>query len=155
MRGHLCGADPEVPVIADLAEWLFNGNDSPCNPLICKSRPYHRGVLQGSLLIASPAFRKQTLRMLEDKRANGYCQVGGVPSPDEKAKEKTKFPPDPHDPPSGTKIPLRVCDLYLDDCGALEGTPKCEIHWPEKERDQTGRSLFRVAAAVWPSLSPQ
>jgi hypothetical protein len=89
-------------------------------------------------LLISPAFRKQVLRLLEDKGQAGGCEVQDDPQAAEAAKRnnEVKLPPDPFRPPPGTKVRYRVCDLVACHLGAMEGTPKCELFWPEKHRDR-------------------
>ena len=39
-------------------------------------------------------------------------------------------------PPPGTKSPFRMCDACAYGLSRLEGTPRCELFWPEKNRDR-------------------
>ena len=46
------------------------------------------------------------------------------------------IPNDPLCPPPGTKAGFRVCDACAYGLSAVAGAPKCELFWPEKERDR-------------------
>ncbi len=152
---------PEVPAIAEVAQWLFNDENSPCNPLIhppadatavldeinaedsSRGRVVHRGsrevvgwgLLHGPLLV-SPAFRRQVLRLLADKSPAGVYEVAREEPPGATTKEsgKVKLPPDPLRPPPGTRVPCRMCDLCARHLALA--APRCQLYWPEKDRDR-------------------
>ena len=86
-----------------------------------------------------PAFRKRVLELLEDRHEVGHIKVTsnekislGVAG----GQEASTVPNDPLCPPPGTKAAFRVCDACAYGLSFLEGTPKCELFWPEKERDR-------------------
>jgi hypothetical protein len=130
------------PAIAKAAERLFADEHSPWTRLL---EPDERAAqdrrwrhLRGPLL-ASEGFRKQVLRMLENKEGGGVYHA----PEDDKAGDKSKkysataqLPADPLRPPPGTEIVYRVCDQYAFELSPLDGTPKIELYWPEKDRDR-------------------
>ena len=43
---------------------------------------------------------------------------------------------DPLAPPFEQKVDYRLCDVYAHEISKLDGAPKCELYWPEKNRDE-------------------
>ena len=150
------------PAIAATTEWLFNAEDSSWNPIVSpwktpKRRidgsPWNFNFVPAktpdgwtsveplrSPLITLPAFRQQVARLLEDRREAGQVEVVSneeIRTGVENGRDPTRstVPDDPLCPSPGTKAAFRICDVCAYGL-SLDGAPKCELFWPEKERDR-------------------
>ena len=132
---------PNHPAIVKTTEWLFNDKASPWYPILVRDEWQKELSLNAlsSPLVAIPAFRKRVLQLLEDRQQVGHVKVTsnekivlGVDSD----RETSTVPNDPLCPPPGTKSPFRMCDACAYGLSRLEGTPRCELFWPEKNRDR-------------------
>jgi hypothetical protein len=132
------------PKVAAAAEWLFNDRDSPWRSLIAADAKLRHGLpleMVRSPLVGLPAFRTALLRGLKDT-----AKVGTV-TPDGNGRLQIEFDgagttgtmmryaDDPLAPKRGTAVPFRACDLYAWRLSELEGTPLCELYWPQEKRD--------------------
>jgi len=133
---------PDHPAMVETAEWLFSDNKSPWYPIFLHSRwgKYPSLDLISGPLTAVPAFRKRVLQLLDDRQQLGLVAV--TTQEDSLARGPALLPEaamvrdDPLCPPPGTKIAFRVCDACAYGLSPLEGTPKCAVFWPERNRDQ-------------------
>ena len=137
----------EDPHIAAAAEWLFNSEDSPWNPII-DPRFRHKVSsydLKESPLVASSAFRRQVLRELQDKQVVGkvvsktsnlYELTTPTWSSSGNTTYRDRFALSP-----GKEQSIRICDLYADYVSELEGTVMFQHYWPEEIRDETITSI--------------
>lgn len=132
---------PDHPAVVKMAEWLFDDKASPWYPILISDERQKEPSIHklSSPLVTMPAFRKRVLQLLENRREIGDVSVVsnekivlGVA----RSRETSTFPNDPLCPPPGTKAAFRVCDVCAYELSSLEGMPKCELFWPEKERDR-------------------
>lgn len=131
---------PTDPAIRQAAEKIFVDKDSPCVPLLNQHSGFV-GDLFALPLVGLAAFRAELLRGLSDpapagsvtldpkgfvrlQMTGGWQSGGGVSYGD------------PLAPAAGTLIPFRVCDPYAFEISHVEGAPRCELYWPEKNRDE-------------------
>ena len=134
---------PDHPKVTEAAERMFNGQ-SPWNPLIQTGKAaggFQVGDLFGKPLVAMPAFRRQLLERLTDKRVAGKVAVRSdgrvnISVVNNWSTSTSALPDDPRCPKEGTEAPFRLCDVYAWLLSRLEGTPQCELFWPEAERDK-------------------
>ncbi len=132
------------PSIAAATEWLFSAKESPWNPLVAARETPEGRVSVAALrspLITLPAFRRHVARLLEDRREAGQVNVVGNEEIhtsvwDGQGTTRTTIRNDPLCPPPGTRTNFRVCDACAYGVSGLAGAPKCELFWPEKERDR-------------------
>jgi hypothetical protein len=140
--------NPKHPGMAEAAERLFADKGSPWLPLFRHEGTEDRLVcgsteLPASPLLALPAFRKAVLAELGNKGGRGAVVVRrdgawsylleGIesvtcPSPID--------PGNPEIPKQGAKGTFRICDFVAYHiAGKIDGAPRCELYWPEKQRD--------------------
>ncbi len=132
------------PAIQDAAEWTFNHDDSPWNPILEPGRSvagYRVIDMLRSDLFSVAAFRTQSLRQLQDQRPIGTAIVNdrrsiGLDVPGLWRSGGTAPTGTPALPPKGTKTSMRVCDLYAYILSSHQGAPKFSLFWPESKRDQ-------------------
>ena len=132
---------PDDPDLAKSADWLFNDPASTWVPLVGKFG-FMEEALFKSPLVGVPAFRKQLLIGLADKRRIGTAKLenngSGIATFDA---GKTSFTPgnpflnDPTAPKTTDPIALRLCDYYAWSLTTLDGTPRFLIYQSEKDRD--------------------
>jgi hypothetical protein len=125
------------PAVAAAAETIFNGPESPWNPVLGKSRG---SVHNLGPLIVLEAVRKQALRELKDKTVIGKTVAEGTSGHVEVPGTGLGLdapPEDPLHPAAGTTLPLRQCDFYAWQLSCMPGFPECEPYWPEAKRDET------------------
>jgi hypothetical protein len=135
---------PDHPATAEAAEWLFNDDKSPWTPLL-RSREdggsYRPGRLLVTPLVGSAGFRMYLQKELADRSPAGSATLV------EKGRLKVSFDGawtnsaprwggDPLAPELGTEVAFRRCDLFAWELSKLDGTPMCELYWPEAARDE-------------------
>ncbi len=133
---------PDRPALAKAAEWLFNDKASPWYPILVRDEWQKQLSLDAlsSPLLAVPAFRKRVLQLLEDRQEVGHVTVTSSAKIGlglDRDRETSTIPDDPLCPPPGNKTAFRVCDACAFGLSPVEGTPRCELYWPEKHRDRT------------------
>ena len=143
-------AQPDHPALASAARWLFNDLKSPWVPLLPEDRGARAPGFQNlfdSPLVTIDGFREGVLAALGNKAQLGTIEQAGKNSLRIKIKEgpntnlgSTKINLDGI--LTGVKYPFRVCDLVASRLSSLEGSPQCELIWPEARRDEA------VAACV-------
>ncbi len=146
---------PNHPQVAEAAEWLFSGRDSPCVPLFPNlsndGTRDHSHLLRRPLMYGVASFRKAVIDALFDK--NGHYEMDATSNDclwrnyplafgrrltidatnrlDPLSKTKLDFPK------KGLKGTFRNCDYVAWLIGEhLVGAPRCELWWPEAERDK-------------------
>lgn len=136
---------PDDPAIRDATRWLFNDPASPWVPLLRapgndSNSLFHHHNIYSSPLAATAGFRAGLLAALGvrspmgtirrgDHRTLGYRTEKGwgenfQPNPDELEMVKP-----------GASLPFRVCDFIAWKVSSIEGSPRCELYWPEDRRD--------------------
>lgn len=134
---------PEDQNIADAAEWMFNSDDSPWNPLIDYHTQYsHRNSsLDSSPLIVSSAYRRQLIRQLQDKEVVGKLVVEKSGhykvSTQSWSTSGGSYSEDPLRLKPGEERAIRVCDVCARLLTGYEGIPMFRYYWPEAVRDET------------------
>lgn len=128
---------PEYPAIKAAAEKLFTGPESAWRHFFDASQRFidKKSFLKSWLLGVEP-FRKLVLRALADRTEMGAAEIrekGFVSAANVGTAGMWKG--DPLAPPVGTKVAFRVCDLVGEILSGVDGIPRCEVYWPEKERD--------------------
>ena len=135
---------PDHLALASAARWLFNDPTSPWVPLILKARVQASPPLAD--LVASPliivaGFREGVLTGLTDRTPLGTLERSGNGS----IQRKIKDVPTIHYGSSnldlegiavGVEYPFRRCDYLASKLSRLEGSPRCELFWPEARRDE-------------------
>jgi len=144
---------PNDAVLAEVADELFNGKDSIWNPLMEPREggmSYHARVLLHGPLINLPAFQKQVLRMLDDRREIGNVRVSGTASLEIEVKQGWNSVSsmmnltDPLAPKPKASVSFRMCDLYGSALGDILGFPRLELYWPEPQRNVAVERLQTV-----------
>jgi hypothetical protein len=134
---------PENPTLAEAAAWLFSDPQSPWVPLIGRkgsTTTFHVAELIASPLVDVPAFRNSILKALDDRTpignaemaANGVVSIkvdGGF------SMSRSGQKDDRDAPAQGTKVPIRICDVYAWQLATLQGAPAFNPCWPESRRD--------------------
>jgi len=134
---------PDHPAIAEVADKLFNGAGSPWNPLFQtgnKATGWYTERILETPLLAVPAFRRHLQRHLANKEVIGHVKVrpnGDIDLEVENSwRHSTKtYPNDPLGPQPGAQADFRLCDLYANLLSQFLGAPRCELYWPQAERD--------------------
>ena len=134
---------PDNPKMADLARWLFLGEDSPWRPLHTLT-PLSSDVLITSPLVGVPAFRELLKRELNntsvDRLTREYLPIEVVLRVSD---GNSVYAPDAVPSKPEAKRPLRICDYYAAKISALEGSPRFEPSWPEERRDVVRKNMAR------------
>lgn len=126
------------------AEWLFNDASSPWSTIIEREKAanpgFHAKPLKG-LLLTLPAFRKQVARLLTVKRRGGCVTTIDKQQVEVRTDETWsgpggKQPAEAPFSPPGTTVEFRVCDLVAYELSEIRGLPRCELYWPETNRDK-------------------
>jgi hypothetical protein len=120
---------------------LFNDKASPWYPILVRDEWQEQLSLDtlSSPLVTVPAFRKRVLQLLEDRQEVGHVTVTSnekIALGLDRDRQTSTIPNDPLCPPPGTKATFRTCDACAFGLSPLEGMPKCELFWPEKQRDR-------------------
>jgi len=147
---------PDSPALQEAAEWAFNGENSPWNPLL-PAKEIERVVstsgkeadrvapLFSSQLLSLPAFRRQVLRLLDNTEEVG--QATGD------SNDSFQFEPKPGWPTVSSRyidaeactrlgnrpVPVRACDVVarlLVGRFSTRGVPRLEFQWEKSRRDQ-------------------
>ena len=123
---------PDVPAIVRAADKMF-GAGSPWVPLVQKDT-HDLNSLIHSRLVSVPAFERELLRGLGDTSEAGQVVLGE----DGHLNDGTSrlYALDPLAPPKGTKAAYRLCDRYAHALSEMDGFPRCELYWPQAERDR-------------------
>jgi hypothetical protein len=137
-------ARPDHPALAAAARWLFNDATSPWVPLLPEARrdasqPFEN--LFASPLMVVAGFREGVLTGLEDRSPLGTVERDADRTVHRKIKD---FPTmnfgssqlDQEGFAIGVEYPFRNCDLLASKLSELEGSPRCELFWPEARRDE-------------------
>ncbi|WP_435006863.1 hypothetical protein P12x_004324 [Tundrisphaera lichenicola] len=141
---------PDHPSLASAAVWLFNDPKSPWVPLLPEARgelsPHFQNLFASPLIVVS-GFRRGVIAALADRTplgtlersANGTIQrkIKGVPTMSYGSNNL-----DLEGVAIGREYPFRACDDLASQVSGLEGSPPCELFWPEARRDEA------VAACV-------
>lgn len=125
---------PEHPDINDLAEWMFNHDDSPWDWDICSE-------YLTSPLVGTQSFQKHIIRQLSNKKTAGYALIKDYKieiftNSGEVMMPAATYEGDPLCPDPGGTVEFRVCDVYAHALSDNDGIPEIEYFWPEKERDR-------------------
>lgn len=120
---------PEHPAVAKTADEIFNGRDSPWNPLFQGDKHaagYHISCLFQTPLIGMPVFRKHLIRQLANRQVAGAIKVKTHVRMEITIKGgwgfgASTYKDDPLCPKPGTKATFRVCDIYANLLSGLDG----------------------------------
>jgi hypothetical protein len=134
---------PDDPTLAATAAWLFGNPQSAWVPLIGPKGPrrsYEIVKLIASPMVEVPAFRKMLALALDDRSPVGNAEIGdnGSVKVDVEGGFSTSGigPKNDRDaPPRGTKVPIRLCDIFAWQLAALDGAPAFNLCWPEPKRN--------------------
>ena len=136
-------AHPDHPALSSAARWLFNDPKSPWVPILPEARGEMASKIQSlfkSPMISVAGFREGVLAGLKDRAPLGTVQKTG----DQSIQCKSAGAPitnmgssdfDLEGVPLNVEFPYRRCDLLASHLSALEGSPRCELLWPEARRD--------------------
>jgi hypothetical protein len=134
---------PNNDVSRETAGALFNGKDSPWNPVHRappKGNPFQAERLASTPLLGVPAFREQLLRNLRNVDNAGTVSVKdgrvSLETPGRSGGTAISDRTDPHLPKTDARQDVRVCDLYGWHLSLVDGAPRFELYWPEDIRDQ-------------------
>jgi hypothetical protein len=108
-------------------------------------------------LLMSGTFRWQLSEVLNEKREAGHAEVDStdkieLKSPEGWTETTSTVPGDPLCPPPGTKAAFRLCDLCAYRLSRIEGAPRCELYWPEKNRDRAVAACAEFLTRYGPRL---
>ncbi len=134
---------PDDPTLAATAAWLFGDPKSNWVPLIGRKGvrfSYHIVQLIASPMVEVPAFRKMVIATLDDRSTIGKAEVGdndvvSVEINGGFSIGRSASKDDRDAPAKGTKVPIRMCDLYAWQLAALKGAPAFNPCWPESRRN--------------------
>jgi hypothetical protein len=135
---------PDEPLIAETTRWLFGSDESPWATLIKNGElilGYHYNNLVETPLIGVEVYREQLLKGLHNKDVagricitkDGYIDFGAHST---YRQGGLIWKVDPLAPKVGEILTYRKCDLTAKTLSPLEGTPKCELYWPQEKRDK-------------------
>lgn len=129
---------PDNPVLAGAAEKIFTDPKSPWLPLVRFNDPVDLSQLFQTPLFGVPAFRKDLLRGLHDTASAGTVTLrpDGSIGGEWTGRGPVVTKADPLAPPVGTQVDYRFCDVYANQIAWLDGAPRCELYWPQAERDK-------------------
>jgi hypothetical protein len=138
--------NPRDPLAGATAEWLFNDAQSPWNPIIGnpqdKDYVARFGRQFDAPLLVLPAFRKQLLRLLADRRVAGRATANAGQQQFELLIDKqwmqwggSSSGSVPYPPPHAT-AEFRTCDWIAQELSEIHGMPRCELYWPQAQRDK-------------------
>ncbi len=136
---------PDDPAVREAARWLFNDPASPWAAFLRKpgtSRLSFRSLshIYASPLLRSPGFREAVLAMMADRSAIGTARRThktaiqlemsggdreGIPVPEADLEGLAV----------GAGQLIRTCDYLAWQISAIEGAPRCELYWPQEQRD--------------------
>lgn len=132
---------PDHPSVAEAVEWLFNDPASPWCPLMKRHKRaghYHPDDFMETPLVGVAGFRRclfsELSREVEigelEVIKNGYMMVGltGMRSYQLYVGEAAGEP--------GTRRAFSVREFVTWKVSALDGTPRCELYWPEERRER-------------------
>jgi hypothetical protein len=131
---------PDDPAVAAAAEKLFGDDRSPWAERFL--RAFNTRDLIHTPMVGVPAFRKRILTELADKRRAGVVKLGedgyGFVNVDDgyAGGAAIHTAGDPLAPQVPGEAVFRVCDLYAYGIAAIPGAPRCELYWPEEDRDR-------------------
>jgi hypothetical protein len=144
---------PKHPAILEAARWLFNDPQSPWVPLLRDpgkdaSLLFQQRGLFASPLLRSPGFREGLLAGMGIKSAMGTVRRDGPRTLRYRTSAgwEESFQCNLNDVDSIEREPgrpFRVCDYVAWKLSEVEGSPRCELYWPEDRRD---RALAASAA---------
>lgn len=148
---------PNNAAAASLIDWVWNDPRSPWSGVLQgKTAPFLDSMIK-SPLVHTAGFKKYLLRELANATVIGQARLR---KPDEIASYgelsisldakagsmsmgRGGLAPDPLKPASETPVSFRVCDyiawlLYVTH-EEVKGAPRCELYWPERNRDAAVR----------------
>jgi len=134
----------DEPLIAETTKWLFASDESPWATLIKNGElilgyPYYD--LVETPLIGVEVYREQLLKGLHNKDVAGRMRITEDGYIDFGAHSTYRqggliWEVDPLAPKAGEMVTYRKCDRAAKTLSRLEGTPKCELYWPQEKRDK-------------------
>lgn len=137
---------PDDPAIRDAAKWLFTDPESPWlglfrNPGSYKALTFNARGLMTSPLLRVEAFRAAVITALRDRSRNGMIRrsdrrVVQYTLDDGGNESYSSDRPDLDEVEQGVDRPFRVCDHIAWLISGIEGSPRCELYWPEDRRDR-------------------
>ena len=133
---------PDHPALVSAANWLFTDPKSPWVPLLPEARGEQASPFQNlmtSQFIVIAGFRAGLIAGLADKTPLGTIEKTDKTSLQRKIKNNgttgsTHFNLD--GVAIGVETPFRRCDYLASLLSGLEGSPRCELYWPEPRRDE-------------------
>lgn len=141
----------DEPAARATAEWLFNDQASPWNPIVRRDQGSPDGVSGeplASVLLTLPAFRRQVARLLAERRPMGRATMTDNQTVELQVNEewgpRGNYAAEAPCPPLGTTAEFRVCDLAAHELSATRGLPRCELCWAESERDVAVAACARL-----------
>jgi hypothetical protein len=136
----------DEPAIRDAARWLFGDPASPWVPLLRapgadSNLLFHHHTTYSTPLVCTAGFREGLLTAMAIKSPMGTIQRGEYQTFGYKTDKGwgENFHPNPDDLDSlkpGATLPFRVCDFIAWKVSSIEGSPRCELYWPEDRRDR-------------------
>ncbi len=137
---------PDEPAIREAARWLFNDPQSPWVPLFRAPGSdtnllFHHTRLYASPLLCTAGFREGLLAAMAIKTEMGTVGRGMYRTIQYKTGRGwgENFQANQDDLESlkpGVVLPFRVCDFIAWKVSSIEGSPRCELFWPEDRRDR-------------------
>ena len=137
---------PDEPAIREAARWLFNDPQSPWVPLLRAPGSdtnllFHHTRLYASPLLCTAGFREGLLAAMAIKTEMGTVGRGMYRTIQYKTGRGwgENFQANQDDLESlkpGVALPFRVCDFIAWKVSSIEGSPRCELYWPEDRRDR-------------------
>jgi hypothetical protein len=133
------------PSIERAIDYLFNDPKSPWSNVLARGNGFWLHDFWQTPLPNTPGFRKQALRALTDKSFAGSITFN--PREDWNSRTEAQIElngsvigfrgsnNDPDIPSPGQKVSFRVCDAYAYFYSQYQNSPKFQLFWPEKKRD--------------------
>jgi len=129
---------PDNPDMAKAADKIFTDPKSSWLPLVRFNDPVDLREFFQTPLFGVSSFRKELLRGLHDTRSIGtiILHPDGSLAGGWTGRGPIITTVDPLAPRAGSKVDYRFCDVYANEIAWLDGAPRCELYWPQTERDK-------------------
>jgi hypothetical protein len=143
---------PSHPAVERAAQALFGDPRSPLSDVLVNP-----DLLETSL-VRLRAYRARVLSALASRTPAGKALVREQDVSYELGRHGGSVHvdrTDPHAPPAGTKLPLRVCDYVALRLSDLSGAPVFRLYWPEAMRDDALNAMAAfLRAQAGPAFTP-
>lgn len=156
------------PSVAAAAERIFGDPTSPWSPAYANGAgSFHTVRIYQTPVVGLAPVRRLFLVQLQNKSKYGTVECteeGGVRVHRDAGWVESRGGSDANDPlrpAAGTQHDFRACDFIAEQLSAIEGFPRIELYWPEKNRDEAIKNSTAILTQygerlAWsPEFSPR